>query len=216
MTDKPLPDPGLVFPTKPISAGDQEKGGGMSAAGQPFSSFMAKPPSPTTAPSHVTSPFALMQGGGGTPMTTTPNVDALIGQMNKTQGTVADIHNQLSTPGLKLKASTKYLLKNKLSEANDNFHSLNTKIGVTNPSEPTSNMTGPFGKFVNYLAHGQQMMNAAKMQLQNIKADGTSMSPGDFLLVQLKMNKAQQLLEFSSVLLSTAVSDIKQFMQIQI
>jgi hypothetical protein len=42
------------------------------------------------------------------------------------------------------------------------------------------------------------------------------MSPGDFLLVQLKLNKAQQLLEFSSVLLSNAVSDIKQFMQIQI
>ena len=213
MTDKAIPDPSRIFPAKPISAGDQEKGG-MPLAATPFSSFMNKKPlSSTETASHI-SPFALMQGN--TPLATTPNLDSLMSQLTKVQSTSTDIRTQLGTPQLKLKASTKYLMKNKLTEANDNLRSLNTKIGANNPPESNSAMTGPLGKFLSYLTHGQQMMDAAKTQLQSMKANGTSMSPGDFLLVQLKMNKAQQLLEFSSVLLSNAVSDIKQFMQIQI
>ncbi len=214
MTDKAIPDPTSIFPAKSISSGDQEKGG-LPTSSQPFSSFMNKKPlSSTETASHV-SPFALMQGNA--PLATTPSMDTLIGQMNKIQATSSDIRTQLSSPDLKLKASTKYLLKNKLSESNDNLRSLNTKIGAMNPQEPTSSpIAGPLGKFINYLTHGQEMMNAAKAQMQAMKTDGKSMAPGDFLLVQLKINKAQQLLEFSSVLLSTSVSDIKQFMQIQL
>jgi hypothetical protein len=214
MTDKAIPDPGRIFPTKPIGEGDQQRGG-MPNPSQSFSSFMEKkPPTAAENTAHVQSPFALMQGG--TPVATTPSIDTLLGQIQRAQGTSSDIQNQLKTPNLKLKASTKYLVKNKLSEATDHLRSLNTKIGAPTPTAPGATPTGPFAKFIGYLSDGQSMMNAAKTQLQNMNSDGTSLAPGDFLLVQLKMNKAQQLLEFSSVLLSSAVSDIKQFMQIQL
>ncbi len=49
-------------------------------------------------------------------------------------------------------------------------------------------------------------MQSAQQQLQNLKDKGKSINPGDFLLVQVKMNKAQQEIEFTSVLLSNAVS----------
>lgn len=215
MTDKAIPDPGRIFPTKSLESSDQEKGGFPSSA-QPFASFMhPKPATSAESVSPLSSPFALMQGT--TPLATTPNMDTLLGQLNKVQGTSADIRNQLATPNLKLKASTKYLIRNKMTEANDNLRSFNSRIGAASLEEPSSSaMVGPLGKFIAYMTHGQQMMDAAKAQLQNMKAKGTTMTPGDFLLVQLKMNKAQQLLEFSSVLLSNAVSDVKQFMQIQL
>ena len=213
MTDEAITDPGRIFPTKQLMPGDQDKGG-MPTPSQPFSSFMQKPPTPIGESSSI-SPFALMQGS--TPVATTPSTDTMMAQLSKMQATSLDIRNQLATPNLKLKSSTKYLMRNKLSEANDNLRALNSKIGASIPAEPAqSAMVGPLGKFLAYMTHGQQMMDAAKAQLQQMKAKGTSMAPGDFLLVQLKMNKAQQLLEFSSVLLSNAVSDIKQFMQIQL
>jgi hypothetical protein len=213
MVDKILPsdieDPGRIFPTKPVDT--EEHGQGTT---QPFASFMKGGPV-ASAPSSMISPFALMQGN--TPLTTAPNTDTLLGQVQGMQGTSKDIQNQLGTPQLKLKASTKYLLKNKLSESTDHLRSLNASLGTNAPAGPTlPPVAGPLGKFLNYITDGQAQMEAAKQQLQNLKAKGTSLSPGDFLLVQLKMNKAQQLLEFSSVLLSTAVSDIKQMMQVQI
>jgi hypothetical protein len=123
----------------------------------------------------------------------------------------------LNTPNLKLKASTKYVVKNKLTDANMTMRSANQKLGADIPDEPdTAKFQGPLGRFFAYLSDGQAQMESAKQQLQNLKAKGDSISPGDFLLIQVKLNKAQQELEFTSVLLSNAVSDLKMLMQVQL
>ena len=219
MVDSPLPsdleDPGRVFSTKPIGAGEKE---GLSVPTQAFSSLMEKG---TTSPlanagkSPMISPFALMQGQ--IPVATAPSLTTLLAQINNVHSTLGDINTQLNTPKLKLRASTKYLVKSKLSEANENLRTFNAKLGAQVVPEPDhSQFTGPLGRFFAYLNEGQSQMEQAKLQLQNLKKDGTNISPGDFLLIQVKMNKAQQLLEFTSVLLSNAVSDIKQLMQVQL
>lgn len=214
MPDRAIPDPNQIVPTRAVELGGEEVGSTPTPA-QPFSSFMQAPAKPSAqAPTQI-SPFSLMQGAP--PLAGTPSVDTLLGQVSSASMTSADIQNQLGTPNLKLKASTKYLLKNKLSEANDQLRSLGAKLGAKPPATATAPAvpTGPFAKFIGYLTEGQQMMESAKDHLQTMKQDGSAISPADYLLVQLKINKAQQLLEFSSVLLSSAVSDIKQFMQIQ-
>jgi len=217
MVDLPgdIEDPGSIFPTTSIGAGGKE---GMLAPTQGFSAFMnAGTASPLAAAgkSPMISPFALMQGTA--PLATTPSMDTLMSQVNNAQSTLGDINNQLNTPNLKLKASTKYLVKSKLTDANDNLRTFNAKIGADVPSEPdASKFSGPLGRFFAYLNDGQAQMQSAQQQLQSLKDKGQNISPGDFLLVQVKLNKAQQLLEFTSVLLSNAVSDVKQLMQIQL
>ncbi|MEN9344153.1 MAG: hypothetical protein RLZZ453_940 [Chlamydiota bacterium] len=215
MTDPVLPgdieDPGRIFAPKPIGPGDQQK---MPMSSQPFSSYMKAAKAPEAQSSQQISPLAMMQGSA--PHVTTPNPDALLQQVGKLQATSLQLQNHLKTPQLKLKASTKYLLKNKFSEVNENLSAINAKMGAQPFKENPATIPGPLGKFLGYLTSGQQMLGATKEQLEKVKALGTHMSPGDFLLIQVKLNKAQQLLEFSSVLLSSAVSDIKQFMQIQL
>jgi predicted PhzF superfamily epimerase YddE/YHI9 len=204
-----------IFPTTPVGAGEK---GESPLATQPFSSFMkqgAVSPMETAGKSSMISPFQMMQGQP--PLAQAPSMDTLVAQVNNVQSTMGDINNQLTTPNLKLKASTKYLLKSKLTDANDTLRTFNAKIGANVPEEPpTSSFSGPLGKFFGYLTDGQQQMDSAKQQLQSLKDKGGQLSPGDFLLVQVKLNKAQQLLEFSSVLLSNAVSDFKQLMQVQL
>jgi hypothetical protein len=217
MVDLPgdVEDPGRIFETTPVSGGAAEKGG-LAVPTQQFSAFM-KPGTPmeTAGKSAMISPFGLMQGQP--PLAQAPTMDTLLAQINNAQSTLGDINSQLNTPGLKLKASTKYLTKSKLSDANDNLRTFNSKIGANVPEEPDiSEFKGPLGRFFAYLTDGQNQMDAAKRQLQDLKGKGANISPGDFLLIQVKLNKAQQLLEFTSVLLSNAVSDIKQMMQIQL
>jgi hypothetical protein len=219
MVDKALPgdleDPGRIFASEAIDAGGKES---LSVPTQSFSSFMqqgAANPMAAAGKSPMISPFALMQGQ--VPIATTPSMNSLLTQVNSVQSTLGDINSQLNTPNLKLKASTKYLVKGKLSDANDNLRTFNAKLGAHVPAEPdVSKFSGPLGRFFAYLNDGQAQMEQAKKQLEDLKDKGTNMSPGDFLLVQVKLNKAQQMLEFTSVLLSNAVSDIKQLMQIQL
>jgi hypothetical protein len=219
MVDTPLPadieDPGRVFGATPIEGGAAEKGG-LAVPTQQFSTFMKTgTPMAAAGKSSMISPFALMQGQP--PLAQSPTLDTLLAQMNNVQSTMGDINSQLNTPGLKLKSSTKYLVKSKLSDANDHLRTFNSKIGGNATEEPDiSGFKGPLGRFFAYLTDGQNQMAAAKQQLQDLKNKGSNISPGDFLLIQVKLNKAQQLLEFTSVLLSNAVSDIKQMMQIQL
>lgn len=212
MVDLPgdIDDVERIFPTSPVGTDAQ---GGLPTTAQPFSSFM-KGQAPEATSSAMPSPFAIMQGG--TPIATAPSLDTLMSQIQGMKATAADVQSQLGTANLHLKASTKYLLDNKLSETNSELRGVNAKLGVSASAAEPPQLGGPLGKFLGYLTTGQSEMDAAKAQLGAIKAKGDSMSPGDFLLVQLKLNKAQQLLEFSSVLLSTAVSDIKQMMQVQL
>lgn len=217
MVDKQLPadlsKAEIIFPSTPVATGEESF-----LPTQSFASFMQQgqvSPLATAGKTPMISPFALMQGQP--PLAQAPTLETLMAQVNGAQSTLGDLSNQFNTPNLKLKASQKYLLKNKLSDAATNLRAANAKMGAEADEEPdTAGFTGPFGRFLAYLYDGQNLLASAKTQLQNLKDKGSHITPGDFLLIQVKINKAQQELEFSSVLLSNAVSDIKQMMQIQL
>jgi hypothetical protein len=221
MTSQPIPmmpgdatDIDRIIPTKSITPGEEKV-----PVGQPFSSFMQEAqgmPTPGSGRAPMVSPFDL-PGHGTALATSAPTFDTLLNQVNNAQSTLGDLNSNLSTPGLKLKPSTKYLVKNKLQDANTNFRVANVKLGAEIPDEPPlSAFKGPLGKFLALVQDGQQQMQSAQSQLEGLKDKGTTMQPADFLLVQVKMNKAQQELEYTSVLLSTAVSSLKQLMQVQL
>lgn len=147
----------------------------------------------------------------------TPTVATVLAQVDQARSTLGDLSSYLSTPNLKLKAGQKSLLGAKLADANTHLQAVTAKLGGEEIQTPRNlNFTGPFGKFLHYLADGQAQLEAAKGQLQGLKNKGEQLSPGDFLLIQIKMNKAQQELDFSSVMLSNAVQGFKMLMQVQL
>lgn len=160
-------------------------------------------------------PFDLVQGKA--PLTQTPSATTLLAQVGQAQTTLNNLTNNINYPNLKLKAGQKSLLNSKLFDATDSLRAANAKMGAVpeETSAPTQ-FKGPLGRFLALLADGQTQLEAAKNQLQNLKNKGEQLSPGDFLLIQVKLNKAQQELDFSSVLLSNAVQDFKLLMQVQL
>lgn len=222
MPNLPIPTPSLpgdtsdvsrIIPTAPITPGE-EKG-----PVQPFSSFMQEgkaTPMAVSGKTPMVSPFDLPQHGTSL-ATGTPTLDTLMTQVKNAHGTLGDISSNMNTPGLKLKSSTKYVLKNKMTDANQHFRAANAKLGADIPEEPEAKeFSGPLGKFFSYIQDGQRQLESAQEQLKSMKDNAQSLSPSDYLLIQIKMNKAQQEIEYSSVLLSNTVSAFKQLMQVQL
>ncbi len=201
------PTPG-IGPTMPLGS-DQK--------GLPSSSFQSMMQQAAGQPgqasvSGIGSPFDLAQHAA---LTSTPSFDTLLTQVTSAQSTLGDISTQFNTQNLKLKQSSKYLLKNKLGDANDHIFSAGSVLGLEPPASSTT-LSGPFGKFIGMITDGQNKLREAQTQLQSLKDKGHQMSPADMLLIQVKLNLAQQELEYSSVVLSNAISDIKMLFNIQL
>lgn len=185
---------------------------------QPFSSYMEEAKSSTlggTAKTPLSSPFEIARGQ--TVLPATPTVDTLRTQVVNAQSTLGDVNSYLTNKDLKLKQSSKYLLKNKLQDANTHIHTAANRLGAQVPEETEiSSGGGPIERFIGYVTNGQNMLHSAKQRLSDMKAQGDNMKPADFLLIQVQLNLAQQSLEYSSVVLSKAMDNIKQMMNIQL
>ncbi len=161
------------------------------------------------------SPFDLAQIGAK-PITT-PSMQTLVDQTSGLHNSLSTVQNQLSTPGLSLKSSQKYLVQSKLSDVNTHLRAANTKLGVNAPEVQMPKGSGPLAQYLGYINDGMNQLDTAKQQLAQISSRGTSsLSPADFMLLQLKFNKAQQELDFTSTLLTKSIEGLKTIMNVQI
>lgn len=185
---------------------------------QPFSSFMEESKRATlggTTKTPLASPFEI--AAGQTKLPATPTLDTLNTQVVNAQSTLGDVNSYLSNPNLKLKQSSKYLLKNKLSDANTHIRTAASRLGVEESEEKEISVgAGPITRFVNYVTNGQNLLEASKRKLAEMKEKGEDLKPADFLLIQVQLNLAQQSLEYSSVVLGKVMDDIKMVMNIQL
>jgi hypothetical protein len=187
--------------------------------GGAFQDYMNRPSqpleaTPTQAPG--TTPYDLAKGQQA-PMGT-PTLDSINDQTTAASGTLNTLDDQLNTKNLKLKQSQKYLLRNKLSEANSHIRTAATKAGVDVQQDPpaTGVKQNPIRRYLDYVSDSQNQLAAVQNKIKEISTNGGSLSPGDMLMIQVKLNKAQQALDYSSVLLGKAVDDIKMLFNVQI
>ncbi len=202
-----------IDPTKSIQSEEQEQ----PKPSQSFDSFMKEGgPQTPGAKTEGPSPFDLAAQGKAA-VSTGPTHESVLGQMNSTASVLGDLQSQLNNKNLNLRQSQKYLLRNKLTSANQNIRTAAQKTGAdVGPPVQQFNRKNPVNKFLGLLADSQNQLSNAQTKIKELNSNGMSMNPGDLLLIQVKLAKAQQELEYSSVLLSTAVSDIKTLFNIQL
>lgn len=201
-----------IGPAKSIQPGEEQ----MPKPSQSFDSYMKQGgPQGASGKSEGVSPFDL--AGQGQAAAAGPTHESVMSQMNSTSSVLGDLSNQLNNKNLNLRQSQKYLLRNKLTNANELIRAAASKTGVdTGPPVAQLSRQSPINKFLGLLTDGQTQLANAQDQIQQLNMNGQAMNPGDLLLIQVKLAKAQQELEYSSVLLSTAVSDIKTLFNIQL
>lgn len=214
---KDISNPERVEAMMPVGSSDNPREAGT------FQSLMQKqtPVQPGKVGGQVVnSPFDLARGNAPV-LGTGPNMATLQTQVLHAQTTLGDINNMLSTPNLKVKPSSKYLLRNKLSEANQQLRTVNSKVGGPQQEEegeahdmPAG--SGPIQKFLSYVGGSQVALANTQKQLQELSQKGDALNPAELLFVQIKLNKAQQLLDYSSILLSKAIDDMKTLFSVQL
>jgi hypothetical protein len=211
--DSPLSGDIRIEKTKAIESGEPKASPSPS---QSFKELMNTPPGGTTSPAaSQASPLDLISQAGtpGSPA----SLQTILTQVQHAQATMGDINMKLNTPNLKLRQSQRQMLKTKFVSANAQLRSVNNKLGNPPVEEtPFPRNTDPLTRFLAYLTDGQQQLETLKSSLHEISRKGDTMNPADILLLQLKLNKAQQELEYSSLLLSKAVDDMKTLFSVQI
>lgn len=181
-----------------------------------FKSEMQNAPGKTgeATSSGQVSPMELASKGG---VQITPTFQSLMSQVQNTQDTLGEVQKNLKTPQLKLKKSQQQLLKNKLSDANSHLQSAAEKLGAkTPPDTQIDKNADPVTRFLGMITDGQNKLQASKQQLEELSKSGKQMNPGELLLIQVKINQAQQEIEYSSVLLSKVTDALKQMLNIQL
>lgn len=199
--------------------GEEQKTTTTTTPGKGFESFMEKAsgqmPTQGAGQTNAISPFDLAQAQP--PLTTGPTFDSLLSQVKSSQTMLGDMSSDFNTKNLKLKQSQRYLLRNKLKNANSYLKAANAKMGAQTPQEAApSSGGGIMGKFLNYIGNGQANLAAAQQQLMGLKGKGDALKPADFLAIQVKLAHAQQEIEYASIMLSKAVDDFKTLMNIQL
>ena len=198
-------------PAKPIPSGQEEGPQSNTSFQEHMDNAAAKG---SAAPSTTPSPMDIAKTGSSP--VSPPSMETVQGQMNSTSGVLGDIQKQLQTKNLKLKPSQKYLLRNKLGESNKLIRGAAEKLGVhTGDAISTLSRQNPIARFINMVQDGQTQLEAAQHKISSLGKDG-HIEPAQLLTVQIKLSKAQQELEYSSVLLSKAVEDVKTLFNIQI
>lgn len=181
-----------------------------------FETYMHQPKtSSAQSPTAGVSPYDL--AGQGKVAQPIPTQEALNTQLKAASSQLGDIQNQLNTKNLTLKQSQKYLLRNKLKNANDFIRTATAKTGAELTQPPTLlSRQNPIQKYLAMVTDSQKNLENAQSQLQKLSTNGQTMEPGQLLLIQVKLSKAQQELEYSSILLSKAIDDIKTLFNIQL
>lgn len=145
-----------------------------------------------------------------------PSMDAIQNQAKSMQDNLGTIGQQLNTPNLKLKRSQAHLLKNKLSDAQGYIRQAGSKMGIESPAMEIPSGTGPVGRFMAYINDGQNQLVQVQQKLKTMAAKGQQLNAAEMLSVTVKMNLAQQEIEYSTTLLAKVIDSVKQIMNIQL
>jgi len=218
-TTPPDKSPDRIFPGKPLEPADRPF---RTPPSTDFESYMK---GTAGAPTQSQTPGAPTPSGTPTPMeaakgpvipSTAPTFDSLALQAKNAQDGLGIIGQKLTTPNLKLKRAQSHLLRNKLQDANTYIRSAGAKLGVDAPPMKPPAGGSPVDRFIAYVNDGQEQLLAVNQKLKDMAAHGDELRPGDFLLVQVKMNLAQQEIEYSSTMLGKVIDSFNKVMSIQL
>ncbi len=213
MTFVPDSSPGRITPGKPL-----EPAGTTPQPQRDFQQYMQESPGGKMGqgPSGVSgqTPMNLAQGQAlpGSP----PTMDSIAAQARVAQDGLGQIGKQLRTPNLAFKRSQAHLLKNKLTGAHDYIRQAGEKVGIEASPFATPSGAGPLERFIAYVNDGQDQLLQVQQKLKAMSAKGQQLNAAEMLSVTVKMNLAQQEIEYSSTLLGKVIDSVKQIMNTQL
>ena len=140
----------------------------------------------------------------------------MLAQAKTSHDSLGTVEQQLNTQNLKLRRSQTHLLKNKLTDAQAHIRQAGAKLGIDAPPMKLPPGATAIERFIAYVNDGQDQLVQVQQRLKDMSAKGQQINAADMLSVTVKMNLAQQEIEYSSTLLGKVIDSLKQIMNIQL
>ncbi|MGR3973895.1 MAG: hypothetical protein QRY72_04955 [Candidatus Rhabdochlamydia sp.] len=180
----------------------------LSSSAKPFKSYMEEAPSKSSSPSPLSPAQNRLMN------LSNPSWESLMNQVKASQTLLGDMNTDLNTKDLKFKRSEQALLKKKLKTASSYLKSADAKL----QQQTTTAESKPFllNQLIDYVDEGQSHLSSVQKNLSSLMKKGDLLHPAEFLMVQLKLARAQQALESSSIMISKLTDGLKTMMNIQL
>ncbi|MBJ7449244.1 MAG: hypothetical protein JHC93_02665 [Parachlamydiales bacterium] len=123
--------------------------------------------------------------------------------------------NGLKTPGLSVSDTTGQIFQYRLGRLQENLQVVNSQLNLPTTAPAVSSDQSAIEKYISYLTNGQSQLKQATQMLDSMGNSSQSLNPGDLMKVQIKVNSAQQEVQFFSALLGSSLDALKQTMNIQ-
>lgn len=208
----PLPEgvkgPSEIQPTRPIQGNE----GLQKPVNQPFSSYMQGNNAVAPGTPQI-SPFDLLQQG----KTSAGDVSmsSVAGKMGTTSNALGKLQDQLQTKNLQLNGLDRDIIRNKVTDANEQIRSAARKAGVPDGSQ-VPKKRNPIERFLALISDGQDRLNQAQKNLSELGKDGKEISFKELMQMQIELSRAQRAIEFASIMLSKFLSNIQMLFNVQI
>lgn len=145
-----------------------------------------------------------------------PTIDTILAQSRNVQDGLGTVSQQLNTQNLKLKRSQSHLLKTKLQDANEAIRDSASKLDLQNPELKFPSEPGPMSRFLAYVGDGQDRLMAVQNELKTMSSTKGGVSPAKILYIQVKINQAQQEIDYATTLLSKVIDSLKTILNTQL
>ena len=152
--------------------------------------------------------------------TAAPSYQSLLDQtkgvqdgLSKAQSTEKGLNNAAFKDPKALTGYQKSLIKGHLKDASNHINQAAEQVGVA--GSPASG-SGTIAHFLAWVGQGQDTMVSVQGKLQEMAKNPDSLNPADMLLVQTKMNQAQNEIQFSTTLMGKVIESFKTILQTQL
>jgi hypothetical protein len=145
-----------------------------------------------------------------------PTAASLNQQMSATNDRMGNLSNMIQTPNLKVSKADQKLIMKKLPRANESIRSAAKQVGVdVGPKLVAPKDMNLMQKALLYVSDSQAKLNAASQQVSRLNSTGM-LNPGDMLSLQVKINAADQDVQFCTATVGKMVDAVKTLMNIQV
>lgn len=176
-----------------------------------------------TGSKNGTSSKSLMDEVGSTstnaPANAKPTVESLRTQAKDAIDQIDKVKATLSQTRTDIKPSYQTLLRNRLGHIDDNVKIALSKAGTEYtppPSVAEAGKANPAQKFLDMLSNSQSQLEHLQGSLETMNASGATLTPGNMMAIQMKMNIVQQQIELFTSLLNKALESTKTIMNVQV
>lgn len=183
----------------------------------PQSGQQALSPQKTEAPT----PMTLASGQAAAQAMNQPTTPQVAQNMQNLVDQINQAKQDLQTKGVDPSDSAQQIYRYRLNRLQHNLDVISNRVGAPQMSTSSSAQTAetsdqsPLETYLSYLTDGQNQLNSAMDTLNKLGNSDNPVSPGDLMAVQIKVNSAQQEIQFFSALLGQSLDSMKQLMNTQ-